>query len=430
METVQKKSFTLPIVVMFALFFMIAFVTNLTGPMGTILKDEFGASNFLSQFGALANFIAYAFMGYPGGLMLKRVGYKKTALTAVVLGFVGVGIQVLSGQAGSFMVYVLGAFVAGFSMCLLNIVVNPMLNTLGGGGNKGNQLIQFGGVFNSVGGTISPVLVGYLVGANARIADASVALYIAMAIVALAFVILAATNIPEPHIETPEERAARLAAKGTKKKEKYGPLSFRHFIFGAVAIFIYVGIENSIPNMGNNFMSAELSKAIAGTVVGTYWFMMLIGRLIGGLVGGRVSSRKMMTFVSLLGIAFVLCIIFLPSDVMVKMPAVQNDPKFAFVMAEVPINMLFLVLCGLCTSVMWGSIFNLATEGLGKYVPAASGIFMIMVCGGGIIPPIQGAIADAVGYLNSYWVVIVCLIYMLFFSLVGSRNVNKNIPVE
>ena len=164
----QKKNYALPIVMMFALFFMISFVTGLPNPMGVIVKNQFGASNFLSQLGNAANFIAYAFMGIPSGILLQRIGYKKTALAAVVVGFCGVGIQYFSGVAGSFTVYIIGAFIAGFSMCMLNAVVNPMLNTLGGGGNKGNQLIQLGGSINSIGATIVPVLVGYLMGEIGR----------------------------------------------------------------------------------------------------------------------------------------------------------------------------------------------------------------------------------------------------------------------
>ena len=91
---------------------------------------------------------------------------------------------------------------------------------------------------------------------------------------------------------------------------------------------------------------------------------------------------------------------------------------------------MFFTLCGLCTSVMWGGIFNLAVEGLGKYTPAASGIFMVMVCGGGVLPLLQGALADATSYVSSYWVIVAGLAFLLFYALIGSKNVNKDIPVE
>ena len=252
----KKNGNILAIIVMFALFFMIAFVTNFAGSMGVIVTKQFGATKAMSQLGTLANFIAYACMGIPAGIILKRRGYKFTALAAVIVGLVGVAVQWISGYAGSFAVYVAGAFIAGFSMCMLNIVVNPMLNTLGGGGNAGNRLIQLGGSCNSIGGTIAPILLGYLVGGsldNASVKDAAPAMIIAMAIFAFAAIIIALTKIPEPHMETPEEKAARKA--GSVAKDPYGPLSFRHFVLGAVAIFFYVGIEVGIPNTANVYFS-------------------------------------------------------------------------------------------------------------------------------------------------------------------------------
>ncbi len=428
-QTQQKKNYALPIAMMFALFFMISFVTGLQNPMGVIVKNQFGTSNLLSQLGNFANFIAYAFMGIPAGMLLNKIGYKRTALVAVTVGFCGVGVLFLSGVAKSFGIYLTGAFIAGFSMCMLNTVVNPMLNTLGGGGKKGNQLIQFGGTINSIGATIVPVLVGYLMGdvAKASIQDADPALFLAMGIFVLAFVVLFFMNIPEPYKmeESAKERA----------KDKHSAMSFRHFILGTVAIFLYVGIEVGIPNIANLFMTSAaensglgIDATIAGTVIGTYWFLMLIGRFLGGLLGAKFSSKAMLTFVSSLGLLFILLAIFLPINTTVQMPVFKSDISFG--MTTVPISIMFMVLCGLCTSIMWGGIFNLAVEGLGKYTSMASGIFMVMVCGGGIMPLLQGYFADIFGYINSYWVIFACLLYLLYYALAGCKNVNKNIPVE
>ena len=423
MANVEKKqNYTPAIVVMFALFFMIAFVTNLAGSMGVVVTNQFGASKALSQLGTLANFIAYACMGIPAGIILKRKGYKFTALAAVTVGFIGVGIQFLSGYMESFLVYVLGAFVAGFSMCMLNIVVNPMLNTLGGGGNKGNQLIQWGGSCNSIGGTLAPILVGWLVGGsiqNATVAKAAPVMIIAMAIFALAFVIIKLTNIPEPHMETAEEKAARKA--GNLQKDTHSPLSFRHFVLGAIAIFFYVGIEVGIPNTANVYYSGLdwVGPALAGTMIGGYWLSMLIGRLIGASVGSKISSKTMLWVMSSVAILFVLLAIFIPESVKIQVGG-----------NAIPLSLGFLILCGLCTSIMWGAIFNLAVEGLGKYTAAASGIFMTLVCGGGIIPFFQNLLADHVGSLQSYWLIIACLLYLVYYALVGCKNVNKDIPVE
>lgn len=419
----NQKSYALPIAMMFALFFMIAFVTGLPSPMGVIVAKQFGATNFESQLGFLGNFLAYAFMGIPAGIMLKKIGYKKTALSAIIVGFVGVSIQFLSGQVGQFSVYLIGAFISGFSMCMLNTVVNPMLNTLGGGGNKGNQLIQFGGSINSIGATITPMLVGWLMGdiAGRTIEKANPALFLAMGIFALAFVVLLFVDIPEPHMEKAEDK---------KVKDTHSPLSFRHFIFGAIAIFIYVGIEIGIPSTANLFMTAQPSAAnpglgidatIAGSIVGLYWLLMLVGRLTGASIGAKVSSKTMLIAVASTGLLLVLLAILSPRSIVVTIP------HFGTV---VPISVVFIVLCGLCTSIMWGGVFNLAVEGLGKYTAAASGIFMVMVCGGGIVPLIQGWVSDHFGFISSYWVMFACLAYMLWYALVGCKNVNKDIPVE
>ena len=431
--TTEQKNYTLPIVMMVILFAMIAFVTNLAAPMGMVLKNQFGASNFEGMLGNFANFAAYLFMGIPAGKLIQKIGYKKTALLGIIIGFIGVGIQVLSGSVGSFGVYVLGAFIAGFCMCILNTVVNPMLNTLGGGGNKGNQLIQLGGTLNSLCATIVPMLVGALVGdvTKANITNVYPVMYIAMGIFAVIFVVLYFVSIPEPY-----------ATKEVKYERS--PWAFRHFVMGAIGIGIYVGIEVGIPGTmilvgipGTMILflsdpEVGLSAATAGFVGGTYWFLMLIGRFIGATIGSKVSSKAMLSGASAIGFCLVLLAIFSPITSTVSMPVLETSATGAlsFGMVEVPINALYLVLCGLCTSVMWGGIFNLAVEGLGKYVAAASGIFMMMVCGGGIFPQIQNAIADATSFMTSYWVPAISFAYLFYYAIAGSKNVNKDIPVD
>jgi FHS family L-fucose permease-like MFS transporter len=279
-----------------------------------------------------------------------------------------------------------------------------------------------GGSCNSIGGTIAPILVGWLVGGsieNATVAKAAPVMIIAMAIFAIAFLVILFTNIPEPHMETAEEKAARLA--GTAKKDAHSPMSFRHFVLGAIAIFFYVCIEVGIPNTANIHFSSlpNVGPAIAGTFIGAYWFCMLIGRLIGSAIGGKVSSKAMLMCTSAVAILFLLLAMFIPESNTITIG--KNT---------VPLSLAFLTLCGLCTSVMWGSIFNLSTEGLGKYTAPASGIFMTLVCGGGIIPFLQNLLADKVGSIPSYWLLVACLCYLLFYALSGHKNVNKDIPVE
>ena len=492
----QKQNGNLiAIVAMCFLFAMISFVTNLAAPFGTIWKNQYAGANTLGMMGNMMNFLAYLFMGIPAGNMLVKIGYKKTSLTAMAVGFVGLLVQYLSSTFGAetevfalgeysikmnFIIYLLGAFICGFSVCMLNTVVNPMLNLLGGGGNKGNQLIQLGGAVNSLSATLTPLFVGVLIGTvtpKTAMTDVVPLLFIAMGVFAVTFIIISFVSIPEPHLRK---------GKVEKVKFSHSPWSFRHTVLGVIGIFIYVGIEIGIPGTLNFYLADSSDKgagilangaAIGGAITAIYWLLMLVGRLTSSVISGKVSTRTQLIAVSTTAILFTLIAIFTPKNAGINVPTMVYDPVAktteiltnagmpaneisAFIAnpseeslsaqaellsashmtpadvmrsletPKVPISALFLVLCGLCTSIMWGGIFNLAVEGLGKYTAQASGIFMMMVVGGGIFPLLQQVISDAVGYMASYWLIIFMLAYLLFYGLVGCKNVNKDIPVE
>ena len=427
----KKNTNMVAIVTMCFIFAMISFVTNMAAPFGNIWGNKFEWSKMA---GNLMNFAAYLFMGIPAGKMLLKIGYKKTTLVALATGFIGIVIQWISSKIGAdtsaIVVYLIGAFVCGLCVCMLNTVVNPMLNILGGGGNKGNQYIQIGGTLNSLTGTLTPLLVGALIGtvtANTSMSDVTPLLFIAMGVFAIAFIIISMVKIPEP------------AKERNAQTYEHSAWNFRHFVLGAVAIFFYVGIEIGIPSQVNFFLADATGKgafpagfagaaAIGGAIAAIYWLLMMVGRLCSTLISGKVSTRTQMITVSSVAIVLVLAAIFTPKSITVNMPGYSVADGFS--MFQVPLSCLFLVLCGLCTSLMWGAIFNLAVEGLGKYTEAASGIFMMLVVGGGIMPFIQDFIAKGAGYMNSYWLVIAMLLYLLYYALIGCKNVNKDIPVD
>ena len=531
----QKKQWG-AIIIMIALFAMIAFVTNLCTPMATIIKAQGDISNVLAQIGNYGNFVAYLVMGIPAGMLISKYGYKKSALIGLAVGAVGILIQWLSGMFDAkenlglvFGVYLAGAFIAGLCMCILNCVVNPMLNILGGGGKSGNQLIQIGGVFNSTAAVACYILMGALIGeaAKAKISDATPALMIALAIFVIAFIIILRTKIEEPKTEKVD--------LGMVKKA----LGYRHFALGALAIFLYMGIEVGVPNYVQQYLSTEnaevlteraeilkqyeakditldqatrmylnagkentdeakevsatvvipnaiteiipndSTKTIAteiipdaitdvipdnaavgldekefnktkkeiengtltsekvaskfpglgipsgtvGMIVAVYWFMMLIGRFVGASIGSKVSSRAMVTTVSIATLVLVLFGMYAPA-IDVPFPGVDWG-KLELIWQDIPVGIFAFLLVGLCTSVMWGAIFNMAVEGLGKYTAIASGIFMTMVFGCAVMMGIQGFMADSLGYIPSFWVVVFCAAYILFYALVGSRPAKK-----
>ncbi|MCH5239736.1 MAG: MFS transporter [Muribaculaceae bacterium] len=510
---------------MMFMFAMISFVTNLAAPIGTIWGYQFQGSSFLGMLGNMMNFLAYLFMGIPAGKLLVKIGYKKTALWALAVGAIGLAVQYVSSVFGgeihvaessvtvmeningqeypvektmhialNFIIYLLGAFISGFSVCMLNTVVNPMLNLLGGGGNKGMQLLQTGGSLNSLSATLTPFLVGVLIGSltpRSQLSDVDSLLWIAIGIFIAAFIVICFVNIPEPQDVSSQ----------TKTKFSHSPWNFRHTVLGVIGIFIYVGIEIGIPGTLMFYLSDQKSSGagilgdastIAGAIVAIYWLLMLVGRFTSSFISGKVSTRNQLLAVSGVGVILVVMAIFSSKETQIGVPSIIYDPveKTAGTLSQagmpeneikafmqnpneealapytntqtimtgngpvnktvvnesskepaeivsalvnapgVPIAALFLVLCGLCTSVMWGGIFNLAVEGLGKYTAQASGIFMMMVVGGGVIPLLQQLISDAVGYMTSYWLMVGCLGYIFIYALWGCINVNKDIPVD
>ncbi len=442
-EQKQKGTNWVAVITMMFIYGMISFVTNLAAPMGNVWKYQPGieGSNMLGMMGNMMNFLAYLFMGIPAGKMLAKKGYKFTAMAGIATGFVGVLVQFLSGlvpgsaegsMVGAFSVYLFGAFVCGFSVCMLNMVVNPMLNLLGGGGNRGNQLNMIGTTFNSLAGTATPILVGALIGQitkDTKVADVNLVMYIAMAVFAAAFVILSFIPIKNPDQGSTTEDIPVLA-----------PLKFRHCLLGVIGIFMYVGIEIGIPATMNLWLAdvkgplmtsgiddvVKNAAGIAGMVAGTYWFLMLVGRTIGAFIGGKVSSRILMTVTT--AVAILLIVIGTQTTgVAAKMPVISIGAEgVKLAMVQVPLTALLFALCGLMTSIMWPSTFNLATEKLGKYTAAASGLFMVMVVGGGILPLVQNFIADKAGYMVSYIIPAAALAYLFVYSAFLSKP-PKNI---
>ena len=430
-EQQEKGTNWVAVITMMFIYGMISFVTNLAAPMGNVWKYQPGidGSNMLGMMGNMMNFLAYVFMGIPAGRMLTNCGYKKTAMIGIATGFVGVLIQFLSGKIPftdsaivPFSVYLLGAFVCGFAVCMLNMVVNPMLNLLGGGGNRGNQLNMIGTTFNSLAGTATPVLVLSLIGEvskTTKVADVNLVMYIALTVFAVAFVILAFIPIANPEQGTTSEKIPVLS-----------PLRFRHCLLGVVAIFMYVGVEVGIPGTMGLWLPAangplvKAGIANAATVttgcVAVYWLLMLVGRTIGAFIGGKVSSRILMIVTTVAAMSLLLVGVLLPETVTVSMPVIDVAHLKCW-MATVPMTALLFALCGLCTSIMWPSTFNLATEKLGKYTAAASGLFMVMVVGGGVLPLIQNGIADKAGFMIAYIVPILGLAYMFVYSAFLSK---------
>lgn len=271
---------------------------------------------------------------------------------------------------------------------------------------------------------------GALIGdaSKAKVSAATPALMIALAIFIFALVVIFFTKIQEP--QQPKHKATH---------DQYSCYSFRHFKLGMLAIAVYGAVEVCPPTYILAYLTSAkdavnpglgMDAGYVGTLSAVYFIFMLIGRFIGGMVGGKVSPKAMITTVSFVAMALVAVGMLLPVEQTIQFPGIDYV-KMCLIWGEIPVGIFAFMLIGFCASVMWGGIFNLATEGLGKYTAKASGAFMMMVAGFAVVIGLQGFVIDLThNYIGSFVVVLLAAAYIFYYALWGSKNVNTDIPVE
>lgn len=272
---------------------------------------------------------------------------------------------------------------------------------------------------------------GALIGdaSTAKVSAAIPALMIALAIFVFALVVIFFTKIQEP--EQPKA--------DTLTDDKYSCFSFRHFKLGMLAIAIYGAVEVCPPTYILAYLTSAkdavnpglaMDAGYVGTLSAVYFIFMLIGRFVGGMIGGKVSAKTMIATVSFVAMVLVALGIMLPVEQTISFPGIDYT-TLSLKWGEIPVGIFAIMLVGFCASVMWGGIFNLATEGLGKYTAKASGAFMMMVAGFAVMIGIQGFVIDFThDYMTSFVVVLLAAAYIFYYALWGSKNVNTDIPVE
>ena len=396
----ENKNYLLSIFLISVLFFMVAFISNIQNPVGLVIK-QYSSSNILSQLGNFSIYIAYFFVGIPAGIILSKWGYRKTLFLSLIMGVVGFTAMILGCNLYEinpmlfFIIYLLGTFISGCCVCIINTVVNPFANKLGSGGNKGNQLIQFGTFTSSLAAIFVSILCGHYLGS---IASSSISNLIPIFLFEAIILIIILFFIYFMDIDESND------FKENKEKISYfGALKYPHFLFGLIAIFCYLGVEVGVPNICNLYLVNEfgLETIVAGGIVSLFYFFMMFGRLCGFFIGSKISSNKMLKYASLIGSILIILSIISPLNIL--FPLFTVSTSLAISIIYLPIGVFFIIIGGLFFSIMWGSLFNLAIKGLGKYTENASGILMVMLCGGGILPLIQAFIVDLSGsYLLSF----------------------------
>lgn len=413
-ESKTEVNYIGPFITLVFLFFIVGFLTTANGQFQGPLKAAFlsNAGSLKNTFATLISFswfMAYPLTGGIGSSMVTKYGYKGTLIRALLLMIVGLGIFFYSSfyfeQYPSsvvqisdatvpvgFFIFLFGSFVVGTSATFMQVVLNPYLTACKVKGTQPVQRLNIGGSSNSIGTTIAPYFVTGIVFGGLSMEEVQVnqlmVPFLALMVV-IGIVTLVLSRIALPEIEETKTVKGEILPKNI--------WSFSHLTLGVIAIFFYVGAEVAIGANINLFaISLGGSYATNAALMATlYWSGMLVGRLISSSLN-NISAQTQLAITSILAIVSICIAIAI------------NNPWL-------------LVTVGLFHSVMWGAIFTLCVNKLGKYTSKASGVFMIGVLGGAFIPLLQGGLADAFSWRWTWILVIISELYILYYAVSGSK---------
>ncbi|MCU1323655.1 MAG: glucose/galactose transporter [Acidobacteriaceae bacterium] len=401
LSTNENKSYGIPLALMVSLYFGIGFITAMNDILVPHFKDLFHLTNFLALLVQFAFFGAYFLMSLPSGWIVGRIGYKSGIVVALTTVGCGLLLFLPASILIAYPLFLSALFVVGSGLALLQVAINPYITALGSPDKAASRLNLAGG-FNSIAGTLAPKVgsIFIFIAAGATTAELSRSVrtpYMVLAGVAFAMALLTRfIHLPDLIEQAPKD--------GTDDGSAW---DFRHLRFGALAIFTYVGAEVAIGSLMINYLGqpsmGSLSHFEAAKYVSLYWGGAMVGRFIGFVVLQKVGAPRALAFVSIAASIFV----------------------SVAILGHGNIALWAIVSCGLFHSVMWPCIFPMSVKGLGKFTSQGSGILITMVVGGAVVPEIQGLLADSFGYQKSFMVVLLCYLYLIFFSVSGHKNVQE-----
>lgn len=398
-----------------SLFFMWGFITNMNDILVPHLKVVFDLNYVQASLVQFAFFVAYFVMAIPSGKIIARAGYKNGIIIGLCTSGVGALLFYPAAALPSYGVFLTGLFTLASGFTILQVAANPYVSVLGKPETAASRLNLAGG-FNSLGASLGPYVSGLFIFATVALTKeelmrlspealhthhlaeaASVQIpYLVLTgllfLLALGFVFLKLPTISEI---------------GDHQGEQGGlldALKFRQLRFGALGIFCYVGAEVTVATYLVSYAGlpeiAGLHEADASRYVSFYWGSAMIGRFLGAALTQKIKSQHL-----LVGFAAAATLLVATGW-----------------LASGMIALIALVAVNFFNSIMWPNIFTLAIDGLGKQTNHGSSILVMMILGGALIPPLQGALADMIGLHGSYFLPILCYAYIMFYGLSGWKH--------
>ncbi len=402
-ESAKRNNDTRAIIIIGALFFIFGSVTWINSILIPYFREAFELSNFQSYFVTFAFYISYVAMAVPSAWVLKKTGFKKGMAIGLAVMAAGALVFIPASQSSTFVIFLVGLFIQGAGLTLLQTASNPYITILGPAESAAKR-ISVMGIANKVGGIIAPLVLGTILfldtdtlqNQETASLDRVITPYIVMAVslLVLAFMVLR-SSLPEIDTDQEDEVVA------TTNTGKTSIMQFPHLLLGVLAIFLYVGVEvisvDTIISYGQEQgFTLDDAKFFASFTLGA----MLVGYLIG-----IIAIPK-----------------YLKQDVALKISAVLGVLfTIGAILTSGYISVLFVALLGLANSLMWPAIWPLAISGLGRFTKIGSSLLIMGIAGGAILPLVYGYVTDMANAQQAYWIMVPCYLFIWYYAVGGHK---------
>jgi FHS family L-fucose permease-like MFS transporter len=396
----STPNYTIPFIIVTALFCIFGFLTNLNSNLAPKLEDIFNLNHMWSNFVTTSWFLAYLFFSVPSGKLIEKIGYKRTMVTSLFIMVIGALLFIPAAAMVSFPFFLTASFVLATGVCVLQTSANPYVSILGPEHSAPARL-TLAQAFNSLGSALAPLVVGYFILTNdtknasqTAIAHTVMGPYIAIAIalLILGFAVM--------FMNLPAITSGRTAEVGGSTAGR-NIWSYKHTVLSMVGIFFYVGVEIALAANAIKFFKEQGigNKDTAALLASFYMFAIMIGRFAGTVAMKAIRANRLLAGLGVFGVAL--------------MVLAMNTSGTVAVWS--------LILCGLANSIMYPTIFALGIAELGPLTSKGSGVITIGNVGGAVIPPLFGALAVAIGYQHAFILPIICYLYVAYYGLSGYK---------
>ena len=406
-SNVENKDYTFALTSLTSLFFMWGFITCLNDILIPHLKGIFDLSYSQAMLVQFCFFGAYFIVSIPAGKIVKKLGFQKGIMLGLIVAALGCFAFYPAAAMHSYPVFLMALFILASGITVLQVSANPYVSILGDSKTASSRL-NMTQAFNSLGTTVAPFFGAYLildqVTDSMSVAQQAESVQMPYVLLAGLLLLLAAifSYIKLPVVEHKEALEEKIIVNGSAWQ-------YRHLVLGAIGIFVYVGAEVSIGSFLVSFLNdpniASLEESQAAKYIAYYWGGAMVGRFIGAAVMQKLAAGKVLAFSAALAIVLIVITIF----------------------ASGQLAMWAILLVGLFNSIMFPTIFSLAINGLGQHTSQGSGILCLAIVGGAILPLIQGVLADSIGLQNSFFLPIICYIFIAYYGLSGSKPVLEKV---